>query len=54
MADLAPILGLTVAFGGPALLVSPAHRLLGDPDRLTTRVLDQVARSQNSSVASQS
>jgi len=35
--------GLIVAFGGMALLVSPASRLLGDPDRLLTRVFGQLA-----------
>jgi len=35
--------GLVVAFGGMALLVSPASRLLGDPDRLLTQVFGQLA-----------
>jgi membrane protease YdiL (CAAX protease family) len=39
----ASIVGLAIALGGVALLASPAHRLLGAPDRLATRVLDQVA-----------
>jgi len=34
--------GLLVAIGGVALLASPAHRLLGDPARLRTQVLDQL------------
>jgi membrane protease YdiL (CAAX protease family) len=40
--DVLPTLaGLALALGGPALLASPAHRLLGDEDALGTRVLDQ-------------
>lgn len=39
----ASVVGLVVAFGGMALLVSPASRLLGDPGRLLTRVLGQLA-----------
>src|ERR1700682_79137 len=34
--------GLPLALGGPALLVSPLHRLLGDPQALQTRLLDQL------------
>ncbi|MGY3615964.1 CPBP family intramembrane glutamic endopeptidase [Bradyrhizobium sp. USDA 10063] len=34
--------GLSLALGGPALLASPAHRLLGDEDALITRVVDQL------------
>jgi membrane protease YdiL (CAAX protease family) len=37
---LAAGLGLTVAFGGTALLVSPAARVLGAPDRLATKLLE--------------
>ena len=41
-AKLAPRLaGLAIAFGGPALLLSPADRLLGPQERLTTKVLEQ-------------
>ena len=39
----ASTLGLVIAFGGMTLLVSPASRLLGDPDRLLTQVLGQLA-----------
>lgn len=35
-------IGLGVAFLGPLLLVTPAQRLLGDPARLRTRVLEQL------------
>jgi membrane protease YdiL (CAAX protease family) len=35
--------GLTVAWGGVLLLVSPASRLLGPPDRLSTKLLAQLA-----------
>ena len=35
--------GLIVAFGGMALLVSPASRVLGAPGRLQTRLLEQLA-----------
>ena len=35
--------GLIVAFGGMALLASPASRLLGDPERLPTWALGQLA-----------
>ena len=35
--------GLGVAFGGTILLVSPVAKLLGDPQRLSTRVLYQLA-----------
>ena len=34
--------GLAVAWGGTALLLSPASRLLGRPDRLSTKVLEQL------------
>src|SRR5438876_60384 len=41
-AKLAPrLVGLAIAFGGPALLLSPADRLLGPQERLTTKVLEQ-------------
>jgi membrane protease YdiL (CAAX protease family) len=43
LSHAASIVGLAIALGGVAVLASPAHRLLGDADRLTTRVLDQVA-----------
>ena len=36
------ILGLGVALGGPILLASPASKVLGDPDRLATRLLGQL------------
>lgn len=36
-------LGLAIAFGGTLLLVSPAQRALGPPDRLRTQLLDQIA-----------
>lgn len=38
---LAPMVGLVVALGGPALLVSRASRLLGPPDAIVTKVLEQ-------------
>jgi membrane protease YdiL (CAAX protease family) len=34
--------GLTVAWGGILLLLSPADRLLGPPDRLSTKLLEQL------------
>jgi membrane protease YdiL (CAAX protease family) len=41
--DVLPTLaGLALALGGPALLASPAHRLLGDEDAVQTRVVDQL------------
>lgn len=40
---LATVAGLSVAFGGTILLVSPVARLLGDPQRLSTQVLYQLA-----------
>ncbi|WP_454652469.1 CPBP family intramembrane glutamic endopeptidase [Bradyrhizobium liaoningense] len=41
--DVIPTLaGLALALGGPALLSSPVHRLLGDEDALRTRVVDQL------------
>lgn len=43
MSHAPQIVGLAIALGGTALLVSPAHRVLGDPNRLATRVLDQLA-----------
>ena len=39
---LPAVVGLTVAWGGTVLLLSPADRLLGAPDRLTTKVLEQL------------
>jgi uncharacterized protein len=39
----ASAIGLLVAFGGMALLASPASHLLGDPERLATQVLGQLA-----------
>ena len=36
------LVGLTVAWGGTALLVSPADRLLGRPDQVSTKVLEQL------------
>jgi len=36
------LVGLTVAWGGTVLLLSPAGRLLGAPDRLTTMILEQL------------
>lgn len=35
-------MGLLIAVGGPALLISPLHRVLGDPQALQTRLLDQI------------
>lgn len=41
--DVLPTLaGLALALGGPALLASPAHRLLGDEAAMHTRVVDQL------------
>jgi hypothetical protein len=40
---VATTVGLLVAWGGVALLVSPAKRLLGDPTRLTTMILGELA-----------
>ena len=37
----AALVGLVVAFGGPAILLSPVDRLLGPPERLTTKLLEQ-------------
>ena len=34
--------GLAVAWGGPALLVSPLDRLLGSPERLATKIAEQL------------
>jgi membrane protease YdiL (CAAX protease family) len=39
----AKLVGLMIAWGGPALLLSPAGRLLGPPERLTTMFLQQLA-----------
>jgi membrane protease YdiL (CAAX protease family) len=39
---LPALVGLTVAWGGTALLLSPADRLLGRPDQLRTKVLEQL------------
>ena len=39
---VAALVGLTVAWGGPLVLLSPADRLLGAPDRMTTKVLEQI------------
>lgn len=41
--ELPSLVGLAVAFGGMALLVSPASRWLGDPERMSTRLLGQLA-----------
>ncbi len=38
----AMVTGLAVSFGGVALLLSPADRLLGPQDRLLTKVLEQL------------
>src|SRR5437016_3047559 len=38
----AALLGLLVAWGGTALLVSPATRLLGDPDWMITQCLGEL------------
>jgi membrane protease YdiL (CAAX protease family) len=41
--DIAPALvGLTVAWGGTIVLLSPADRWLGPPERLTTKLLEQL------------
>jgi uncharacterized protein len=42
-ASAASLTGLAVAWGGTALLVSPAARLLGPSDRLSTQILGQLA-----------
>ena len=39
---LPALVGLTVAWGGTAVLLSPADRLLGRPDQLSTKVLEQL------------
>ena len=39
---VARLVGLAVAWGGPLLLLSPADRLLGPPERLTTKLLEQL------------
>ena len=36
------ILGLCVALGGPILLASPASKVLGDPNRLATKLVGQL------------
>ena len=36
------LVGLTLAWGGTVLLLSPANRLLGPPDRLATKLLGQL------------
>lgn len=36
------VTGLLIAFGGPALLLSPAHRLLGAPRQIATKVFEQL------------
>jgi hypothetical protein len=38
---MAPIVGLCVALGGPALLAGPAGSILGNPARLTSHIIDQ-------------
>jgi hypothetical protein len=38
---LPALVGLTIAWDGTVLLLSPADRLLVTPGRLTTRVLEQ-------------
>src|SRR5215204_1777547 len=40
---VAALAGLTVAWGGVAVLISPAGRLLGPTESLTTQVLGQLA-----------
>jgi membrane protease YdiL (CAAX protease family) len=40
---VAALVGLAVAWGGTALLVSPAGRLLGDPEQIATKLLGQLA-----------
>lgn len=39
---LAPLVGLVIAFGGTALLASPASRVLGPAESLRTRLLEQL------------
>ena len=42
--QVAPVLvGLLVAWGGTALLVSPVGRLLGNPDKIATKCREQAA-----------
>ena len=41
--DSASLTGIAVAWGGTALLVSPAARLFGPPDRLSTQIAGQLA-----------
>src|SRR2546426_3354850 len=36
------LVGLTVAWGGPLVLLSPADRLLGAPGRISTMILEQL------------
>ena len=39
---VAALVGLTVAWGGPLVLLSPADRLLGAPGRTSTMILEQL------------
>src|SRR6266568_196929 len=39
---VAAVAGLTIAWGGPLVLLSPADRLLGAPERMTTKILEQL------------
>jgi len=39
---LPSVLGLSIALAGPILLVSPANRILGDRERLLTKVIEQL------------
>jgi uncharacterized protein len=39
---LPTVLGLSIALAGPIVLVSPAHKLLGDQERLQTKILEQL------------
>jgi membrane protease YdiL (CAAX protease family) len=40
MNTLPTIIGLCIALGGPALLFTPVHRLFGNPESVTTKVLE--------------
>jgi len=40
---VAPVVGLLVAWGGTALLVSPVARSLSDPSSIVAKCLGQVA-----------
>ena len=40
---VAALVGLSVAWGGTALLVGPVGRVLGDPERIATKCREQVA-----------